>query len=128
MFLKRSQALLGMALALGEPSDANRKPPRCRCRLGCVLRESASDNRADREAAPGALHLRAVRQRHHLNFPPCRGDATLVDTWLVLLRLGLRRSDLEHAEGTCGELDIVAAAADMRTAIRGDETDLLSKR
>ena len=43
-------------------------------------------------------------------------------------QFAVRRSDLEHAEGTCGELDIVAAAADMRTAIRGDETDLLSKR
>ena len=49
-------------------------------------------------------------------------------TSVVLLTVALRRGDLEHAEGTCGELDIVAAAADMRTAIRGDETDLLSKR
>ena len=46
----------------------------------------------------------------------------------LLTVVGMRRGDLEHAEGTCGELDIVAAAADMRTAIRGDETDLLSKR
>ena len=52
-----------------------------------------------------------------------------LSTSVVLLTVvGMRRSDLEHAEGTCGELDIVAAAADMRTAIRGDETDLLSKR
>ena len=35
--------------------------------------------------------------------------------------------DLEHCEATCTDLDMVAAAAEMRKSIRGDESDIVRK-
>jgi tetratricopeptide (TPR) repeat protein len=70
VFLKRSEALLGMALAL-PVSDSNRSELQ-------------------------SLYTAAL-------------------------------TDLEHCEATCTDLDLVAAAAEMRKSIRGDEGDIIRK-
>jgi hypothetical protein len=70
VFLKRSEALLGMALAL-PVSDSNRSELQ-------------------------SLYTAAL-------------------------------TDLEHCEATCTDLDLVAAAAEMRRSIRGDESDIIRR-
>ena len=92
---------------------------------------------ADAESSLDPSPEAAARRRQRAQVLLKRSEA-LVGTALALPVSDSTRSelqslytaalmDLEHCEATCTDLDIVAAAAEMRKSIRGDESDIVRK-
>jgi tetratricopeptide (TPR) repeat protein len=92
---------------------------------------------ADAESSLDPSPEAAARRRQRAQVLLKRSEA-LVGTALALPVSDANRSelqslytaalmDLEHCEATCTDLDMVAAAAEMRKSIRGDESDIVRK-